>query len=413
MASFSYAALDGNGKEKKGIIEADTSRQVRQILRDQGLAPLQVDSSQPRAANSDNASGDQTGSPAWLSRGPAIKVGELATITRQLATLIQSSMPLEESLKAISQQSESDKLRGVVLAVRSKVMEGHSLADSMADFPRAFPVLYRATVAAGEHAGHLELVLNRLADYTESSYKSRQKTKLAMLYPVILLVMSLAIVSGLMAFVVPDVVEVFVGQGQQLPILTQALISTSDFIVSYGLLVIVLAAMAVGAVRYALQNKALKVRWDRRLLTLPLIGRFSRGSNTARYASTLSILTSSGVPLVDAMKISAEVVENSFLQQSVTEATQQVREGGSLHKSLEHNGYFPPMMIHMIASGEASGDLDAMLARVAENQQRELDDLVATLIGIFEPAMLLLMGAAVLIIVVAILQPIFDLNQLI
>ncbi len=413
MASFSYAALDGNGKEQKGVIEADTSRQVRQILRDQGLAPLQVDSSQLKTASNDGAGPEEAGGPSLFSRGPSIKVGELATITRQLATLIQSSMPLEEALTAISQQSESDKLKGIVLAVRSKVMEGHSLADSMADFPRAFPVLYRATVSAGEHAGHLELVLNRLADYSENSYKSRQKTKLAMLYPVILLIMSLAIVSGLMAFVVPDVVEVFIGQGQELPMLTQGLISLSDFIVSYGLLLIVCLVLAVSALRYALQNKALRIRWDRRLLGLPLIGRFSRGSNTARYASTLSILTSSGVPLVDAMKISGEVVENRFLQQSVTEATQQVREGGSLHQSLEQSGYFPPMMIHMIASGESSGELDSMLERVAENQQRELDDLVATLIGIFEPAMLLFMGGAVLIIVVAILQPIFDLNQLI
>ena len=414
MASFSYAALDDNGKEQKGIIEADTPRQVRQILRDRGLAPLQVDSAQLKTASNDGANvGEAYATPSLFNRGPSIKVGELATITRQLATLIQSSMPLEEALTAISQQSESDKLKGVVLAVRSKVMEGHSLADSMADFPRAFPVLYRATVSAGEHAGHLDLVLSRLADYTENTYQSRQKTKLAMLYPLILLVMSIAIVSGLMAFVVPDVVEVFIGQGQALPVLTQALISLSDFIVSYGLLVIVLLILAVSGLRYALQNKALKIHWDRRLLGLPLTGRFSRGTNTARYTSTLSILTSSGVPLVDAMKISAEVIENSFLQQAVTEATQQVREGGSLHQSLEQNGYFPPIMIHMIASGESSGDLDAMLERVAENQQRELDDLVTTLIGIFEPAMLLLMGGAVLIIVVAILQPIFDLNQLI
>lgn len=414
MASFSYAALDDNGNEQKGIIEADTPRQVRQILRDRGLAPLQVDSAQLKTASNDGANvGEAYATPSLFNRGPSIKVGELATITRQLATLIQSSMPLEEALTAISQQSESDKLKGVVLAVRSKVMEGHSLADSMADFPRAFPVLYRATVSAGEHAGHLDLVLSRLADYTENTYQSRQKTKLAMLYPLILLVMSIAIVSGLMAFVVPDVVEVFIGQGQALPVLTQALISLSDFIVSYGLLVIVLLILAVSGLRYALQNKALKIHWDRRLLGLPLTGRFSRGTNTARYTSTLSILTSSGVPLVDAMKISAEVIENSFLQQAVTEATQQVREGGSLHQSLEQNGYFPPIMIHMIASGESSGDLDAMLERVAENQQRELDDLVTTLIGIFEPAMLLLMGGAVLIIVVAILQPIFDLNQLI
>ena len=414
MAAFSYAALDASGNEQKGVVQADTSRQVRQLLRDQGLVPLSVDSA---AANRDtgakNSEDKNFLNSLFQSKGPSLNVGELATITRQLATLVQASMPLEEALSAISQQSDNDKLRSIVLVVRSKVMEGHTLADGMAEFPAAFPTLYRATVSAGEHAGHLDLVLNRLADYTENSHGSSQKAKLALLYPAILFVMSIAIVSGLMAFVVPDVVEVFIGQGQELPMLTRAMISLSDFVVDYGLLVLIVAVALIFSLKYALRNEGFRFMWDRQLLKLPLIGRVIKGNNTARYASTLSILTSSSVPLVDAMKIAAEVVQNTVLQQSVTEATQQVREGGSLHKALEQNGYFPPIMIHMIASGEASGDLDAMLGRVADNQQRELDNLIATLIGIFEPAMLLFMGCAVLVIVVAILQPIFDLNQLI
>lgn len=405
MAAYSYAALDNKGAEKKGILEADSPRQVRQMLRDQGLAPLRID------AAVDNQASPKQG--FRLSRGPAMKVGDLALITRQLATLIQSGMPLEESLTAVARQSENPKVRAVVSTVRSKVLEGHTLANSMAEFPRAFPTLYRATVAAGEHAGHLDLVLNRLADYTENAYSSRQKAKLALLYPVLLLVMAIAIVAGLMAFVVPDVVEVFVGQGQQLPALTRGLIAISDFVVAYGVLTLLLIVAAVFAVRFALKNQALQMRWDKRVLELPMIGRFSRRSNTARYASTLSILTSSGVPLVDAMRIAGEVIANGYLQQQVQEATKQVSEGGGLHTALERCGYFPPMMVHMIASGEMSGSLDSMLERVAESQQRELDDLVATMIGIFEPAMLLFMGVAVLIIVVAILQPIFDLNQLI
>ncbi len=407
MAAFSYAALDDSGKEQKGILEADSSRQVRQLLREQGLAPLRVDNAAVVAQPSTKERSSTRPS------GPSLKVGELAAITRQLATLIQSGMPLEEALSAISQQSEKAKARSVVLAVRSKVTEGHSLADSMADYPKAFPTLYRATVSAGEHAGHLGLVLNRLADYTENAYASRQKAKLALLYPVLLFVMSVAIVSGLMAFVVPDVVEVFTGQGQELPALTRGLIALSDFVVDYGLLSLLIVAALVVAARYSLRNKDIQLQWHKYLLSMPLLGRLSRGNNTARYASTLSILSSSGVPLVDAMKIAHEVVDNSWLQQSVKDATQQVREGGSLHQSLAHCGYFPPIMIHMIASGEASGELDTMLERVAQNQQRELDNLVATLIGIFEPAMLLFMGAAVMIIVIAILQPIFDINQLI
>ena len=405
MAAFSYAALDRSGAETRGIIEADSPRQVRQLLRDQGLAPLRIDG----AVKSGD---DQKNAVRW-SRGPTMKVGDLALVTRQLATLIQSGMPLEESLSAVARQSETNKVKAIISMVRSKVLEGHSLADSMNEFPRVFPALYRATVAAGEHAGHLDLVLERLADYTENAYASRQKAKLALLYPVLLFVLAVAIVAGLMAFVVPDVVEVFVGQGQQLPLLTRALIAVSDFVVDFGLLTVLIAIVVITGIRFALNNKALQLKWHRQLLRLPLIGRFSRGSNTARYASTLSILTSSGVPLIEAMNIAGGVIANSFLQQRVQEAAREVREGGALHLALERCGYFPPMMIHMIASGEMSGSLDSMLERVATSQQRDLDNLVATLIGIFEPAMLLFMGVAVLIIVVAILQPIFALNQLI
>ncbi len=409
MAAFSYAALDQKGKEQKGILEADSSRQVRQLLRDRGLAPLKVDTVGQHQEQKQSAEP----SIFKFSTGPNLTVADLALFTRQLATLLQSSMPLEESLAAISQQTENAKAKSIILSVRSKVMEGHTLANSMAEFPRAFPTLYRATVSAGEHAGHLDLVLNRLADYTENVHASRQKARLALLYPVLLFVMSVAIVSGLMAFVVPDVVEVFIGQGQQLPALTRGLIALSDFIVDYGLFLLILISLSVIAFNYSLRSESIRLQWDRRRLGLPLIGRLSKGNNTARYASTLSILTSSGVPLVDAMKIAGEVMENTWLQQVVREATQQVSEGGSLHKALEQSGQFPPIMIHMIASGEASGELDTMLERVAESQQRELDNLVATLIGIFEPAMLLFMGGAVLIIVIAILQPIFALNQLI
>lgn len=405
MPAFAYAALDPTGRERKGLVEADSSRQARQQLREQGLTPLRLDVavvSQQQQLQSGGA-----------GRGVSMKVGELALITRQLATLLQSSMPLEEALAAISQQSESAKVRSIVSAVRTRVMEGHTLAGSLGDFPRAFPDLYRATVAAGEHAGQLDLVLNRLADYTERSYESRQKAQLALLYPVLLLLLSIAIVTGLMAFVVPDVVEVFVGQGQELPFLTRALIGTSYFVVHYGVWLVVLCVALAIAVRMALRSPQLRSTWDHYLLRVPLVGKLSRGNNTARYASTLSILASSGVPVVDAMTIAGQVLSNSWLKEKVTQATQQVREGTSLHKALQQCGCFPPMMIHMIASGEASGELPGMLERVAYSQQRELDNLVATLIGIFEPAMLVFMGAAVLTIVLAILQPIFELNQLI
>lgn len=404
MAAFAYQALDAAGKEQRGVLEADSSRQVRQQLRVQGLTPLRVQAT----LESDNANrpSHQRGSQLKAS------IAELALLTRQLSTLLQAAMPLEEALDAVARQSEKARVRGILVATRSKVLEGRSLAQSMAQFPGVFPPLYRATVAAGEHAGHLDNVLASLADYAEQTHASRQKIKLAMIYPSMLFLLAVGVVSGLMAFVVPDVVEVFSGQGQDLPLLTRFLIGASDFVVNYGLFTVLLIGAAVVMSNYLLRSDNLRLRLHRNLLRWPLVGRVILGANAARFASTLSILTSSGVPLVEAMKIAGEVLDNRHLQEAVREATRQVSEGSSLYRSLEASRAFPPMMVHMVASGELSGELDRMLSRVAEHQQRELDHLISTVIGIFEPAMLLLMGVAVMIIVLGILQPIFNLNQL-
>lgn len=404
MAAFAFAALDAGGKEQRGVLEADSSRQVRQMLRDRGLAPLRIEAAVKPTAQREGIR---------LSGGPTLKVSELALLTRQMSTLLQAGMPLEEALGAVGRQAEKARVANIVLSVRSKVMEGHTLSSSMGEFPAAFPNLYRATVAAGEHSGHLDLVLGRLADYSEAAHASRQKVLLALLYPSILLLVAIGIVAGLMTFVVPKVVDVIVGQGQELPALTRGLIALSYFVTHWGFVALLGIVGAVIGLRYALRNDELRLRWHRRLLGLPLFGRLSRGSNTARFASTLSILTSSGVPLVDALGIGGAVLSNDWLKQAVVTATQQVREGSALNRTLEQSGYFPPMMISMIASGEMSGSLSTMLERVAESQQREFDGIVAALLGIFEPVMLLVMGGAVLLIVIAILQPIFSLNQLI
>ena len=401
MAAYDYVALDNNGRKKKGVLEADSSRQIRQLLRDKGWMPLEVDES----------SAKQQQQRSWFS--PRISVADLALITRQLATLVQDALPLEESLNTVAQQTEKPVIRSMLLAVRARVLEGHSLAKSLAEFPRAFSHLYCATVAAGEQSGYLDKVLNRLADYTESSAESRQKIKLAILYPVILLLLSLLIVSGLMVYVVPDIVDVFVDTGQELPVLTRGLIALSDFLRSFGILLLLLVLAGGIAFRVALSKPALRLRFDHRLLSFPLLGKVSRGVNTARFASTLSILTSSAVPLVDALKISGEVLSNQWLKHKVREVTQQVTEGGSLHASLQQAGYFPPMMIHLIASGESSGELDQMLERVAQNQEREIQNFIALMLGLFEPFMLLFMGGCVLLIVLAILLPILNINQLV
>jgi len=404
MAAFDYVALDQLGRKQKGVLEADSARQMRQQLRDKGLTPLSVDQSSEK---------QQREKSIGNLFSPHISVRDLALLTRQLATLVQASLPLEEALSAAAQQTFKPKVRSMLLAVRSKVLEGHTLANSLAEFPRAFPAIYRATVAAGEKSGFLDQILNRLADYTESSHESRQKIMMALLYPVILLVLSILIVSGLMVYIVPDVVEVFIDTGQQLPALTVGLMALSDFIADYGLYLLLILIMLVFTARYLLRQVHIRLQWHKHLLNIPLVGRLAATINTARFASTLSILTASGVPLVEAMRISGQVLSNEWLKQRVNEATQKVTEGSSLHRALQQAEYFPPMMVHMIASGEASGELDQMLERVAASQERDVQNFIGIVLGLFEPFMLLSMGLTVLLIVLAILLPILNLNQLV
>lgn len=301
----------------------------------------------------------------------------------------------------------------MVLAIRARVLEGHSLARAMGEFPRAFPALYRATVAAGERAGHLGQVLLQLADYTEARQAAQQQIQLAMLYPSILMVAAFSIVGFLLGFVVPDVVKVFIDSGQQLPVLTRGLIAASGVLRDYGLLMLLVLAGGLGLARLALQKPAARLRWHQVQLRLPLIGRVIRASNCTRFVSTLAILGRSGVPLVDALEIAAEVVANQQIRTCLKDVAQAVREGSGLTRALEHSGHFPPMMLYMIASGERSGELDAMLDRAAHQQEAQLANRIAMLVGLFEPVMLVFMGASVLLIVLAILMPILSLNQLI
>ncbi|MBP8926716.1 MAG: type II secretion system inner membrane protein GspF [Pseudomonadales bacterium] len=404
MGVFSYAVLDSVGKQHKGSLEADNVRHARQLLRDRGMVPLDVleMAADPRARVDRSAS-----SRASLS------VADSALFTRQLATLIQSSLPIADALAAIAQQSEKATTKGLVSGLRNQVLEGRGLAAAMSLYPRAFSSMYRATVAAGEHTGRLDLVLNRLADHTEASHRSRQRVQLALIYPCVLLGLAVVVVAGLLTYIVPDVVGVFAKEGQTLPLLTRVLLGISDFLVAWGLWLLIGMVAAAFTVRVLLRDPLRLEFAHRMLLGVPLVGRLSLTSNTARFAGTLSTLVSSGVPLVNALDIAAAVLSNSHLKRIIGDTAGQVREGSSLKAALERCGRFPPMMIHMIASGEASGDLERMLGRVAESQQMDLDNRIATLIGLLEPAVLLFMGVAVLCIVVAILQPIFSLNQMI
>ena len=403
MAAFEYIALNERGREQKGVLEADSTRHVRQILRDRGLAPLSVEASSEKRTSKRSFN--------WFR--PSLSVSERALVTRQLATLIAAGLPVEEGLLAVSRQTENTRTQKMLAAVRSQVMEGYSLANSFAEYPNAFPISYRATVAAGESAGHLDLVMERLAEFTESQQVSRAKIQQAAIYPVVLFILTLAILAGLLGYVVPDIVEVFSDTGQELPFLTTMIIAISDFVVDYGVYVLLLIVLLAVLLRRLLKVPAIRLAWDRRLLHLPVIARLSRGINAAQFSSTLSILSSSGVPLIDAMTITGEVLSNAWLKQAVSRASVNVSEGSTLNAALEKSGYFPPMMLHMIASGESSGELDEMLKKVATYMQQDVELLTGILLSLFGPLMLLVVGCTVFIIVMAILLPIINLNQLI
>ncbi len=406
MAAFQYTALDQAGRQQKGMLEADSVRQIRQMLRDRNLVPLNV-----AATTTGKEDRSQNVGASWFAR----RLGALDRVlfTRQMATLISAGLPIEEALAATAAQSEKQHVGAVVMGIRSKVLEGFSLHAALAEYSGSFSHLYRSTVAAGEQSGYLDRVLENLADYTESQYESGREVEMALFYPVMLFAMALLIVGSLMVYVVPDMVGVLENMGQELPTMTQFLILTSETLRDYWWLLFLVIGVLVFGVRWLLRQRPIRLAWDKRKLSLPILGRVSRSANAARYANTMSILTSSGVPVVDGMRISAEVVSNQFLRGRLLEATQAVSEGSSMRQALEKAGYFPAMLLHMVGSGEASGELDTMLSRVARYQQAEVERTVNTLVRMFEPLMLIFMGGLVMFIVMAILVPILNMNQLV
>jgi general secretion pathway protein F len=403
MGAFEYTALEPGGRERKGILEGDTPRHIRQLLRERQLLPVTV--SEIAASESKQQSA--------FGRRRKISPADLALFTRQLATLVRAGLPLEEALLAVSQQTEKPRVQSIILGTRARVMEGHTLAGGFAEFPRVFPEIYRATISAGEQSGYLDTILERLADYTENRELLRQRVLGAMLYPIVLSVMCFAIVSGLLVFVVPKVVAVFEASRAKLPLMTRALIATSAFFRDYGIYLLIGIVVITFVFMRSLRDPAVRRRVHLIQLRMPLVGKLVRGFNTARFTRTLSILSASSVPVLDALRIAGEVVMNLPMRDAVVEAAQRVREGAPIGRSLAISRLFPPMTIHLISSGESSGKLEDMLDRAASSQDRELDGLLTALVGLLGPLLIVLMGLFVMGIVFAMLLPIFEMNQLI
>ncbi len=404
MSGFEYSALDAAGRETRGVIEADTERHARSLLRERGLAPLAVESIR--------AAAEQSGLRERFSR-PGLSRKELALLTRQFATLVRAGLTIEECLNVLIEQTDSAGARRLLAGVRARVLEGQSLSRGLAAFPSAFPQIYRAMIEAGEHSGKLGDVLERLADYTEAREALRDQILTALIYPAFVIVLAFGIVTFLLVYIMPQMSRVFTSVGQALPLATRILIAASDFVRSYGAVTVGAVVVGIVAARLVLRDQELRTRWHAWLLRLPVAGRLIRGVNAARFADTLGILTTAGVPLLSSLQSAAAVLTNLPMKGAVEEAVRRVREGAALASSLGTAKLFPPLVIHLIASGEATGRLDTMLARAAEAQSRELQNWVRGLTALLGPLLIVGMGGIVLFIVVAILLPIFEMNTLV
>lgn len=404
MAAFEYQALNQAGKTVKGVTSADHAKQVRAELRAQGLVPLEVKSVGEHLVDSATAGGKSV-------RRIKISSNDLSILTRQMATLINSGMTIEETLRAMIKQSEGHKLKSVLSDIRSLVTEGYSLSDAVAMYPRSFPEIYRASISAGEQSGTLDDVLERLADYLETRHGIQQRISMALIYPLFLTFASISIVVALVAFVVPKVVQVFEDTGQELPVLTKILISLSSFLQSYGLLLLIMLLIVAVLLAYIFKQEKPRYWLHSQYLKVFGIKRMSRNMNSARMARTLSIMVGSGVPLLASMRSTEGVLSNVVLKHDLQKAAEEVAQGVSISRALDRSGNFPPLLVQMVASGENSGKLDHMLEKAASATESELEARISMMVSLFEPIMILVMGFVVLVIVMAILLPIFDLNS--
>lgn len=402
MGAFEYTAIDAQGKAKKGVLEADSPRQIRQQLRQQGLLPIDINAVKEHKINVQKL--------MWRMKR-SISLNDLALLSRQLATLLSVGMPLEEALLAVGSQFEKHAVKSIILSVRALVTEGHAFAAALRNFPSAFPPLYCTTIAAGEQTGHLDTILSRLADYLEQQQLIRQKVQQALIYPAFILFFSAGIVTFLLTYIVPKMVNVFSEAGQSLPWLTQGLISVSNLMKADGIYIML---MFIGLLLLAyrlLKNERRRTHWHTFLLKMPILGYLLRISNTARFERSFGILLAAGVATMEAMMAASKLILILPMHLAVEEAIVRVREGMSIHYALKQTGYFTPMSLHLIASGEASGKLETLLERAAFSEEREVFRIIEMGLSLFEPVLIVCMGLVVLLIVLAVLLPIFNMDQ--
>ncbi|KDB10727.1 general secretion pathway protein F [Burkholderia sp. lig30] len=404
MSAFRYEAIDRTGRTLKGVLEADSARGGRSQLRTQGLTPLVVE----LAASKLHGERNQR-----LALGRKLSQREQAILTRQLASLLIAGLPLDEALLVLSEQAERDYVRELMASIRAEVVGGHSFANALSEHPRDFPDIYRALVAAGEHTGKLGIVLSRLADYIEQSNALKQKIVLAFTYPAVVTVIAFGIVTFLLSYVVPQVANVFTSTKQQLPFLTIAMLALSNFVRHWWWASLAAVASAGFLVRKVLARSGPRLAFDTWLLTAPLAGKIVRGYNTVRFASTLGILTAAGVPILRALQAAGETLGNRAMHANIDDAIVRVREGSALSRALGNTKTFPPVLVHLIRSGEATGDVTTMLDRAADGESRELERRTMFLTSLLEPLLILAMGGVVLVIVLAVMMPIIELNNMV
>lgn len=414
MAAFEYTAMNAYGKTVKGVLEGDNPRQIRQQLRDKALTPMSVVQAKSESSTANDSNSDKSGFKLHLKTRTKLSPTDLTLLTRQLATLVKSGMPIEKALHSVARQTEKQKIKTLLVAIRAKVLEGHSLANAFAQFPSVFPEIYRSTIAAGEASGHLDTVLMRLADYAERRHEMSKKLMESLMYPVIVVVMSFAILTLLLAFVVPKVVGIFESNDAELPMLTNVIIAASDFVQSYWWLIATLLFFVLPVLwKVLMRNEGRRYFFHQLLLKTPLFGRMIQARNAAAFSRTLGILVGSSVSVLEAMRIASDVLTNLPMRQAVTDAAVQVKEGVGISKSLEKTGYFPGMMLHLIGSGEASGSLDEMLISAADYQEMEVQAKTSALLAAAQPLVIVFLGGMVMLIMMGILLPIFDMNSLI